>query len=73
MKKKNIISPKNTMTREDWEKWGKNVLTFSTPALLLFLTALAGGKTFQEASSVLYLAIINALIDLLKKYTSEVK
>ena len=61
-------SESGTMNRSDWKNWGKNVLIFSTPALILFLGALANNTPFQDAAKVLYLAIINALIDLLRKY-----
>lgn len=61
-------SQPGTMNIQDWNKWGKNVLIFSTPAIILFLGALANNTPIQEAVKVLYLAIINALIDLLRKF-----
>jgi len=58
------------LNRKDWEQWAKNLLIFSAPALILFLTELSHGTDWKKAMSFLYLALINALIDLLKKYNA---
>lgn len=63
---------KDTLTREDLKRWGKNVLIFSSPALLAFCYALqTGGFTF--ALGAFYSALLAALIDLLRKYSSGVE
>lgn len=59
------------LTRQDIEKWLNNLLLFSTPALLIFLTALAQGTPLSDAINILYVAILNALIDLLRKYFAD--
>lgn len=62
-----------SLSREDWNKWTRNVMLFGGPAVILFLSALSAGKSPEEAVLILYGAILNAVIDLLKKYLSENK
>lgn len=70
-KKQTVISPRFTMNSEEFQKWIQNILVFSAPAFLVFLTALAAGKPLNDAMYVLYLAIINTLVDFLKKWVPE--
>lgn len=58
---------------QDWQRWAKNVFIFSSPAVLVFLIALQSGATVQQAAVALYGAVINAVIDLIKKFQAEVK
>lgn len=62
-------SKKDSMTPQDWQNWGRNVLIFASPALIIFLTALANHTDLQVASGAALQAIIAALIDLLRKFS----
>lgn len=62
------MSPKNSLSQEDLARWAKNVLIFSSPALIAFLVALQSGMSLKQASLAIYPALMNAAIDLLKKY-----
>lgn len=68
---KNPKSDRFSLTREDWNKWTRDTILFTGPAVLLFLTALSAGKSLEEAVLILYGAMLNALTNLLKKYLSE--
>lgn len=64
---------KNELIWEDIKRWGRNTLLFTTPALIVFLTALSNGKSLNDALMVMYPAFINLVIDLLRKYRNENK
>lgn len=61
------------MTKEDWKRWAKNILIFSSPLLILFLTELQKGTDVKQAAVLVYAALINAVIDLLRKYLAGEK
>ena len=61
-------SPSGELSKQDWKQWGKNTLIFSAPLLILFLTQIQAGVDLKTASSLVLAALINALIDLLRKY-----
>lgn len=63
-------SPRYTLNKEDWKKWGRNVLIFSSPLLILFLMEIQKGTSPKVALTLVYAAFLNAIIDLLKKYVS---
>jgi hypothetical protein len=63
----------NTMNREYWMKWANNVLIFSAPAVIIFLTALQQKNDLNLAWGAAYQALITALIDLLLKYKKGVE
>lgn len=52
----------------DYKKVGKNALIFSAPALLLILGGLQAGQTPEQLVNIVYLWLLNALIDLLRKF-----
>jgi hypothetical protein len=62
---------KDSLSKDDWKKWGRNVFIFAIPALLAFLTALQTGN-FMFAIGALYQVVIASLIDLLRKYSAGV-
>jgi hypothetical protein len=70
-KNKTMTSPKKKLVKADLDRWIRNTIIFFAPALILFLTQLAQGVTFQEALPVLYLWLINTLIDVTRKYLNE--
>lgn len=70
---KTIVKEANSMLlAPDWKRWAKNAFIFSVPALIVFLLVLQGGGTLKEAMVAIYGAIINALLDILRKYQAEV-
>ena len=72
MKRKTTdISGRFELTASDIERWAKNILTFSLPALIVFLTALRSGVSVQEAAFAMITSQV--VIDLFKKWLSENK
>jgi len=63
-------SPSGSLNSQDWKQWGKNTLIFSAPLLILFLTQVQAGVDIKTALSLVLAAFINALIDLLRKYSA---
>lgn len=68
-----IVSDKNELIWEDIEKWGKNLLVFSSGSIIVALVVLQQGGTFQEALFALYGSMVNAFIDLLRKFSGETR
>lgn len=66
-------SKKNKLNKKDIKKWFDNMLTFSAVPLIVFLELLRNGVALDKAAYVLYIAVLNALIDLLKKYKADNK
>jgi len=65
-------SKKWTLNKTDLQKWGRNTLIFSAPLLIIFLTELQKGRTIGEALPLVYAALINVVLDFLKKlYTGK--
>lgn len=62
-------SKKYSLDELDIQKWIKNIVLFSIPCIVAFLGQLQAGKTVAEAIPFLYIAFINALMDLMKKYS----
>lgn len=61
-------SRKGKLSRQDIEQWAHNAVIFSAPALMVFLQQLADGQPLNVAARFLYVAGLNALIDLLRKF-----
>jgi hypothetical protein len=61
-------SNKWELNKQDILKWSNNVLIFLAPALVIFLTSVQNGTDIKSASYVMVLWVINALIDLARKY-----
>ncbi len=65
------LPEKDHLSKEDVQKWAKNLLIFSIPAILAFLAALqTGGFTFAIGAG--YSALLAAGIDLFRKYSAGV-
>lgn len=63
-----MASQKDSLSREDIIKWGKNVLIFFTPSLIVFLQAINNGVPVSLAFYALPGGIIASLLDLLIKF-----
>jgi hypothetical protein len=66
------LPQKDTLTKEDLVKWGRNTLIFSAPALIAFLLSIQSGGNFNIAIGFASQALIAALIDLLRKYSQGI-
>ncbi len=66
------MSQKNTLTEQDFQKWSKNLLKFSAPALVIFFGQLAIGVDWRAALAVALLALYGAIADLISKYKSGI-
>lgn len=63
---------KDTLTKQDFIKWAKNLLIFSTPAILAFLSALQT-HDFTFALGAGYSALAASGLDLYGKYRAGVE
>lgn len=70
-KNKTITSPTYKLIKADMRRWLKNTALFLAPALLLFLTQLSIGSSLQESLPVMYLWLINTLMDVTRKFLTE--
>jgi len=68
---KTVTSQKWRLVPEDWQKFGKDALIFSIPALIVFLTVLQSGGTVEEAGVAVYTWILSMAINLLQKLAKE--
>lgn len=59
-----------TLDQADLKKWLTNALTFSAPAILIFLLAIQSGSSLQDAAVAIKLWLLNVLIDITKKFIS---
>lgn len=66
-------SPKYSLTREDLRNWAKNSLIFFAPSLLLGLSALQAGFDWKYAAGIIGNGVLNAAIDILRKFLAEGK
>lgn len=70
-KNKVLVSPKREIINADVQRWLRNTVLFFAPAFLLFLQQLVAGKSVQESAPILYLWLLNTLIDVTRKYLTE--
>lgn len=70
---KSVISLENQLTKEDVLRSAQNALLFASPLLILALTELQAGKSFEDIYKLLVAAVINIVIDLLRKFKNESK
>lgn len=66
-----MTSKRFELNELDMDKWAKNTALFLAPAVVVFLTGLAGGKTWSEMAPVMYLWLLNTLLDLTKKFIKD--
>jgi hypothetical protein len=59
-----------SLNRTDFEKWLRNTVIFSAPALLAFAVAIQSGASLEVAGGMASQALLAAAIDLLRKYTA---
>ena len=73
MAKITLTSQKYSLTTYDLERWVRNTIIFSIPALIATLTSLQSGQNLEFALGAGYSALLGSLIDLARKYNSETK
>lgn len=61
-------SKRFTFNSADYKKILLNAVTFSAPALIVFLTAIQSGVPVKDALYAVYLFVLNVAVDMLKKY-----
>lgn len=62
-----ITSEAYQLIKQDVEKVLQNAFIFALPAIAISLEQLIAGKTTQEILPILYLWLLNALLDLTRK------
>jgi hypothetical protein len=72
-----IVTPEESkrysLNKEDVYKWLRNIAIFSAPLVLLFLIEIQKGTDYKQALMFVYAALIQAAVDLLKKFISGSK
>jgi len=58
---------KLTLSKTNWNKWLKNILYFTAPAVAILFSLLANGVEFRKAYPVAILALYGVLADYFKK------
>lgn len=61
-------SKRYALNSQDIRQWIKNLLIFSSPILILILTELQKGTPLEQVKPLIMAALINALIDILRKF-----
>lgn len=61
-------SKRYALNSQDIRQWIKNLLIFSSPILILILTELQKGMPLEQVKPLIMAALINALIDILRKF-----
>jgi hypothetical protein len=65
-----IYSAKNSLTKDDLVRFGRNILIFFAPLLLVLLEAYQKGESV-DLKNVMIAFFISALADLIKRYSRE--
>lgn len=68
-----ITSETYQLIKEDLQRVCINALIFALPAVAIALEQLIAGKSAQEILPILYLWLLNALLDLTRKFLSANK
>lgn len=66
-----IISPKNTLVKQDWIAAGKRALIFLAPFLLVLIPEVISHLPKEATYYTIALFILNRLTDLLRRYVSS--
>lgn len=64
-------SAKWTLNKKDFAKWGRNILLFASPSIVVLLTTIQTGGDLTLAKGAFIQAILAAFIDLFKKLQAE--
>lgn len=62
------MSKRFELNKVDWLKIGKNSLIFLAPAVIVFLGAIRTGADMKDALYLVYLWVIDVIIDILRKF-----
>lgn len=65
------MSAQYRLDQEEIKKVFNNALIFSAPAMVIILTELINGKSWEDIQKVVYLWLLNTLLDLFRKFNSN--
>ncbi len=65
------MSQQYRLDTQELKKVLNNALIFSAPAIIIILTELQNGKSWEDIQKVVYLWLLNTLIDLFRKFKSS--
>lgn len=65
-----MVSKKHQINKIEIERVLKNALIFAAPALIVFLTQLQAGVSFEDAVGALYVWGLGVAIDFLRKWNA---
>lgn len=68
-----ITSDAYELIKQDIQKWARNQVIFFLPALLVFLLSIQKGESLEVAFNAVYVWVLGAIIDLVRKYIGEAK
>ena len=68
-----ITSDAYQLIKQDIQKWARNQAIFFLPALLVFLVSIQKGESIEVAFNAVYVWVLGAIIDLVRKYIGENK
>lgn len=68
-----VTSPKNGMSKNDWEQYGYNFLKFVAPTLGIFFAQLAVGVDWKPASMLALFALYQTISDFFTKWSEKTK
>lgn len=61
-------SPKYTMNREDWKSFGRGVLKYFGPLMLVFLVSIQAGMPLRDAMALVWAGLLQLAINFLSKF-----
>ena len=67
------MSPRWSLTPEQWKSVGKSLWKYTAPLLLVFLLSIQAGTPIDQALYIVYGAVLQLLINFLSKFTTETK
>jgi hypothetical protein len=68
---KKVISPKQSLIKEDWIAAGKRALIFLAPFILVLIPQIISTLPPEATYYTIALFLLNRLTDLLRRYVSE--
>lgn len=68
-----ITSDAYELIKQDIRKWAINTAIFLAPVVLIFLVAIRDNVPLNEALYLIYLWLLNTVIDLVRKYVEKTK
>lgn len=67
------MSPRWTISNEQWESIGKSIYKYSLPLFLVFLLQIQQGQDIKTALYTMYAAALQVAINVISKLVTETK